>query len=100
MGTAVECEHVYKFRMWSFSRNTASALSITTAAYFVFSIRNFKLPLYSVGKKRPNDVVYTLDKAAAVPATACSGPPVDKAGWNPIQNSWPTYRNSVAPSWL
>ena len=89
--------------MWSFSRNTAigaSALPVTAAACFVFSIRNLKLPLYSVGKKQRNDVVYTLDKAAAFPATACSGPPVDTAGWNPIQNSWPTSRNSLAPSWL
>jgi hypothetical protein len=58
----------------------ASALLITAAACFVFSIRNFKLPLYTVGKKQQNDVVYTLDKAAALPAKACSGPPVDKAG--------------------
>ena len=77
----------------------ASALPITAAVYFVFSIRNFKLPLYSIGKKQPNNVVYTLDMASGVPATACSGTPVDKAGWNPIQNSWPTSRNSLAPSW-
>ena len=77
----------------------ASALSITPAACFVFSIRNFKFPLYSLGKKQPNNLFYTLDMAAAAPATACSGPPVGKAGWNPIQNSWPTSRNSLAPSW-
>jgi len=72
---------------------------ITAAACFVFSIRNFKLPLYSHGKKQPNNVVYTLDMAATFPAAARSGPPVDKAGWNTLQNSWPTYRNSLAPSW-
>jgi hypothetical protein len=82
MYTNFECGHFLVIL-----RIGASALPITTAACFVFSIRNFKFPLYSLGKKQPNNVFYTLDMAAAAPATACSGPPVGKAGWNPIQNS-------------
>jgi uncharacterized protein YhbP (UPF0306 family) len=76
-----------------------SALPITAAAYFIFSIRNVKFPLYSVGKKEPSNVLYTLDIAVAAPAMACSRPSVGKAGWNPLQYSRPTSRNSLAPSW-
>ena len=76
-----------------------SALPITAAACVVFSITDFKFPLCALGKKQPNNVVDTLEVAAAAPATASSGPPLDRAGRNPIQNSWPTSRNSLAPSW-